>query len=65
MTSVCATTILFTQYSNLYKTKQQSSHAVVELVPSCFLSVLHLLANLVTEDLIPVDLGACHWKLAA
>lgn len=30
-----------------------------------FLSVLHLLANLVTQDLVPIDLGACHRKLAA
>lgn len=30
-----------------------------------FLSVLHLLANLVAQDLVPIDLGACHRKLAA
>lgn len=29
------------------------------------LSVLHLLANFVAQDLVPVDLGACHRKLAA
>lgn len=29
------------------------------------LSVLHLLADLVAQDLVPVDLGACHRKLAA
>lgn len=31
----------------------------------CCLSILHLLANLVAQDLVPVDLGACHRKLAA
>jgi len=30
----------------------------------CPLSVLHLLANLVAEDLVPVDLGACDGQLA-
>lgn len=29
------------------------------------LSVLHLLADLVAQDLVPVDLGARHGKLAA
>lgn len=29
------------------------------------LSVLHLLAYLVAQDLVPVDLGARHRKLAA
>lgn len=29
------------------------------------LSILHLLANLVTQNLVPVDLGARHRKLAA
>lgn len=29
------------------------------------LSVLHLLANFVAQDLVPVNLGACHRKLAA
>ena len=29
------------------------------------LGVLHLLADLVAEDLVPVDLGACDWQLAA
>lgn len=30
-----------------------------------FLSILHLLANLVAQDLVPIDLGARHRKLAA
>ena len=29
------------------------------------LGVLHLLADLVAEDLVPVDLGACDWQLAS
>lgn len=29
------------------------------------LSILHLLANFVAQDLVPVDLGARHRKLAA
>lgn len=31
----------------------------------CPLSILHLLANLVAEDLVPVDLGAGDWELSA
>lgn len=31
----------------------------------CWLGVLHLLSNLVAQDLVPVDLGAGHRKLAA
>lgn len=30
-----------------------------------FLSILHLLANLVAQDLVPINLGARHRKLAA
>lgn len=32
---------------------------------STVLSILHLLANLVAQDLVPIDLGTCHRKLAA
>lgn len=38
------------------------SHPLLSLV---LLSVLHLLANFVAQDLVPVDLGARHRKLAA
>lgn len=33
-------------------------------VPDLQLSILHLLANFVTQDLIPVDLSACDRQLA-
>lgn len=60
------------------KTKQLSSHAMlsgrgrggvvwggVVCYSLLLLSVLHLLANFVAQDLVPVNLGACHRKLAA
>lgn len=58
------------------KTKQLSSHAtlfgrgwgsgagLVCCLLRC-LSILHLFADLVAQDLVPVDLGASHRKLAA
>lgn len=35
--------------------------------PNCLrpLSILHLLADLVAEDLVPVNLGAGDWELSA
>lgn len=31
----------------------------------CPLSILHLFANLIAEDLVPVNLGASDWELPA
>lgn len=38
---------------------------VITLSSFCPLSVLHLLADLVAEDLVPVDLHAGDWQLSA
>lgn len=45
------------QLFTLYMDKQQSQHAMLHL------SILHLLADLVAQDLVPVDLGTRHREL--
>jgi len=77
MTSCCETKPFFCPvFTNLYK-DDTTIHPVMQCGwdggggggvverSSPFLSVLHLLADLVAQDLVPVDLGARHRKLAA
>lgn len=42
----------------------QQEHASPWSVPGLALSILHLLANLVAQDLVPVNLGPSDWELA-
>lgn len=77
MTSGCETKPFFVPISLIFVQRQYNypvmQHCLGggEGVGSCllsswlFLSILHLLANLVAQDLVPIDLGACHRKLAA
>lgn len=41
-----------------------AEHASLWSVPDIPLGILHFLSNFVTQDFIPVDLGACDRKLA-